>query len=112
MAITGLATATAAGFFLLSAAEVPNFLAGMMPSLMTIRRFNADQKDTATLRVGEALGTTLAVAVGVGASLIAHSWWPLVGTIAALAFLVASYEWAIRSPHPDAKPINWNWGQK
>ncbi len=106
-----LATATAAGFFLLSAAEVPNFLAGMMPSLMTIRRFNADERDTGTLRVGEALGTALALAVGVGASLIAHSWWPLVGTMAALVFLIVSYEWAIRSPHEDAQPINMqgNW---
>lgn len=109
------AAAGAAGLFLLAVAEVPNYLAGVLPSWMTIRRFAADERDTTTLRVAELYGASFALLVGAGAALIAQSWWPLIGTIVAAALLLCGYEWAIRHPHADAKPINeqgngWNWG--
>lgn len=110
------ATAGAAGLFLLAVGEVPNYLAGVLPSWMTIRRFSGDERDTGTLRAGELFGAGFALLVGIGASLIAHSIWPLVGTLAAAAVLLVGYEWAIRHPHTDARPIsaqgNWRGNAK
>ena len=91
---------------LLSAAEVPNFLAGLLPSLMTIRRFGAEDMDRKALRQGEVLGSVLSVTVGAGASLAARSWLPFLATMLVLVVLLAAYETAIRNPHPGAKPIN------
>lgn len=99
-------TASTVGLALLAASEVPNFLAGMLPSLMTIRRFGADDLDRTALRQGEILGGSLALIVGVGASLVAQDPAPAVATIVILGVMLVMYEYAIRNPHPDAKPIN------
>lgn len=99
-------TATTVGLMLLAASEVPNFLAGMLPSLMTIKRFGATEEDRATLRRGEVAGSALALAVGAGASLVAGSPLPLAATLAILVVMLWLYEDAIRNPHPDARPIN------
>lgn len=94
------------GLMLLAAGEVPNFLAGMLPSLMTIQRFGADDIDKAALRRGELAGGALALAVGVGATLAAGSPLPLIATGVILVIMLVLYEHAIRNPRPDAKPIN------
>jgi hypothetical protein len=99
-------TASKVGLMLLAASEVPNFLAGMLPSLMTIRRFSADERDTATLRRGEVAGSALSLAVGAGASIVARSWLPLIATGTILVVMLVMYEQAIRNPHEDAKPIS------
>lgn len=99
-------TASTVGLALLAAGEVPNFLAGMLPSLMTIRRFGADEMDRATLRQGEIAGSILALGVGFGASLAAGDPAPAIATVIILAIMLVMYENAIRNPHPDAKPIN------
>lgn len=91
---------------LLAAAEVPNFMAGLLPSLMTIRRFGAEDADRKALRQGEVLGGTLSLVVGVGASLASHSWLPFAATMVVLVVLLFSYETAIRNPHADARPID------
>lgn len=96
----------AAGLFILSIGEAPNFYSGILPSWMTIRRFSADERDTRTLQLGMVTASVFAGAVGLGASLIAGSIWPLVGTLVAMAILVYGYTWAINNPHDDAKPIN------
>jgi hypothetical protein len=95
-----------AGLFILAMGEVPNYYAGILPSWMTIRRFAADERDADTLRWGMAAASTFTLLVGAGASMLAHSWWPLVGTVTLAIFLCAGYEWAIRNPHEDATPIN------
>jgi hypothetical protein len=99
-------TATTVGLTLLAVSEVPNFLAGMLPSLMTIRRFGAEDVDREALRQGEIAGAALALTVGVGAALVAQSWLPAIGTVAVLAVMLAMYEHAIRNPHDDAVPID------
>jgi len=104
--ITPKMNASTVGLALLAAGEVPNFLAGMLPSLMTIRRFGADDLDREALRQGEIAGATLALAVGLGASLAAQDLTPAIATIVTLAVMLVMYENAIRNPHPDAKPIN------
>lgn len=94
------------GLSLLAAGEVPNFLAGALPSFMTIRRFAHDEKDVSTLRSGEAWGSAIALLVGGGASLAARSWLPFLATVAVLVYMLIGYERAIANPHTDAKPIN------
>lgn len=101
-------TLAMAGLAIMAAAEVPNFLAGLLPSTMTIGRFAADPVDRARLRRSEAVGSALAVAVGVGASLIGQSPIPLLLTLAVLAVLLYEYERAIRGAKESgrATPIN------
>jgi hypothetical protein len=103
--ITAMTGATV-GLALLAAGEVPNFLAGMLPSLMTIRRFGADEMDKKALRQGEVAGSILALMVGVGASYASNNPAPAIATVIILVIMLFMYESAIRNPHPDAKPIN------
>jgi len=97
-----------AGLAIMAAAEVPNFLAGLLPSTMTIGRFAADPVDRARLRRSEFVGAGLAVAVGVGASLIGRHPLPLLLTMIVLAVLLYEYERAIRSAAESGRavPIN------
>jgi hypothetical protein len=93
------------GLTILAAAEVPNFLAGLLPSKMTISRFAVDPHDLSMIRRGEVIGSALAIAVGVAASLIADSSAPLVVTVIVLLILLYEYEQAIRHPNPRAEPM-------
>lgn len=95
-----------AGACLLSASEVPNFLAGALPSFMTIGRFAASEEDTARLRDGEKWALVPIVAVGVGASIVFKSWWPGATTLATALYYYVGYERHIRNPNTDAAPIN------
>lgn len=95
-----------ASLMLLAAGEVPNFLAGMLPSILTIKRFGSDDEDRAALRRGEVAGAGLSIMVGVGASLAADSWLPLLSVSVILGLMLYMYEEAIRNPHPDNMPIS------
>jgi hypothetical protein len=97
-----------AGLAIMAAAEVPNFLAGLLPSTMTIGRFAADPIDRARLRRSEVVGSGLAVAVGVGASLVGGHPLPFFAAMGVLAVLLYEYERAIRGAQSSgrAKPIN------
>lgn len=95
-----------AGACLLAASEVPNFLAGALPSFMTIGRFAADDEDVKRLRDGEKWALVPIVAVGVGASLVFKSYWVAVTTIATAAYYYVGYEKHIRNPSVHAEPIN------
>ncbi|HZP28423.1 MAG TPA: hypothetical protein VFC99_05690 [Acidimicrobiia bacterium] len=106
MAEMDVTTASAVGLMLLAASEVPNFLAGALPSFLTIRRFGADDEDVRSLRVGETAGGAMALAVGAGASLVARSWLPFLATVVTLAAMLSMYEWAIRNPHPQVASIS------
>ena len=99
------------GLVILSASEVPNFLAGMMPSLFTIRTFagEKDPEKIAALRRGEVVGTAMALGVGLGASLVADSPAPFLACVATASVLLYEYERAIRTPV--AKHVNMSTGQ-
>ena len=97
-----------AGLAIMAAAEVPNFLAGLLPSTMTIGRFAADPVDRARLRRSEAVGSGLALAVGVGASLIGQSPLPLLLTLVVLAVLLHEYERAIRGAQESGRAVAIN----
>lgn len=95
-----------AGACLLAASEVPNFLAGALPSFMTIGRFAADDEDVQRLRDGEKWAFVPIVAVGLGAGLVFKSWWVIVTTAATAAYYYVGYERHIRNPSTTAEPIN------
>lgn len=93
---------------IITASEVPNFLAGLLPSTMTIGRFAADPEDRARLRRSEVVGSALAIGVGVGTSLVAESPIPFIMVMAVLVILLYEYERAIRTAQESgtAQPIN------
>jgi hypothetical protein len=103
-----------AGLAIMAASEVPNFLAGLLPSTMTIGRFAAEPADRARLRRSEVVGSALAIGVGVGCSLVANSPVPFIMVLAVLAILLFEYERAIRVAQESgtATPINQQppWG--
>jgi hypothetical protein len=86
------------GLAILAASEVPNFLAGLLPSLFTIRTFSDDPEKVRALRHGELVGGAMALTVGAGASLVTRSWLPLLACGATLGVLIYQYEKAIRNP--------------
>ena len=86
------------GLVILAISEVPNFLAGVLPSLFTIRTFSDDPEKVKALRHGELVGGTMSLAVGAGASLVSRSPVPFVGCAATLAVFLWQYEQAIRNP--------------
>jgi hypothetical protein len=106
MSITWAMDPQIGGACLLVASEVPNFLAGALPSFMTIKKFAADEESVRTLRYAELFALPPVVAVGFGAALVFGSWWPLVVTGATAAYYYAGYEKHIRNPSGQAVAIN------
>jgi len=94
------------GASLLAMSEVPNFLAGALPSFMTIKKFAADEESVQTLRYAEVFAALPIAAAGVGATLVFESWWPLAVVTATAVYYYYGYEKHIRNPAADAKPIN------
>lgn len=106
MALTWAMSPEIAGACLLAASEVPNFLAGALPSFMTIKKFAADQESVRTLRFAELFAAPPVAAVGLGAALVFGSWWPAVVTAVTAAYYYAGYELHIRNPSGQAVAIN------
>jgi len=94
------------GACLLAASEVPNFLAGALPSFMTIIKFAADDESVKTLRYAEVYAGVPILLAGVGTSYVFGSWWPLAVVLVTAAYYYAGYEKHIRNPSPSATPIN------
>lgn len=86
------------GLVILSVSEVPNFLAGVLPSLFTIRTFSDDPEKVKALRHGELVGGAMSLAVGAGASLVSGSKVPFLACAATLAIFLYQYEQAIANP--------------
>lgn len=86
------------GLVILAVSEVPNFLAGVLPSLFTIRTFSDDPEKVRALRHGELVGGLMSLAVGAGASLVSRSLVPFVACAATLGVFLYQYESAIANP--------------
>lgn len=102
--------ATLAGLTLLAASEVPNFLAGMAPSLFTLSHMSGKSGEhqaeaRASMRRAYVVGGGLSLAVGAGASLVADSWWPFMVTVGVFVILVMQYEHALSNPHNTAEEM-------
>jgi hypothetical protein len=94
------------GACLLAASEVPNFLAGALPSFMTIKKFAADEESVSSLRYAEFYAGVPIIAAGIGTSMVFESWWPLLIVIVTALYYYVGYEKHIRNPSPNATPIN------
>jgi hypothetical protein len=104
------ASAQTWGLTLLAMSEVPNFLAGMAPSLYTLQHMTGKsaehgQEARASMMRAYVVGGSLSLAVGAGASLVSRSWLPILGTVAVFVVLVAQYEWALTNPHENAQEM-------
>lgn len=90
------------GLAMLAAGDAAAMLSGVNPSLFTIRAFRRNgahsERTARDIHTGMVIGSTLALAVGYGASLVTNSFWPLAVTLATLAILDGAYEWALRNP--------------
>jgi hypothetical protein len=86
------------GLVILAVSEVPNFLAGVLPSLFTIRTFSDDPEKVKALRHGELVGGVMSLTVGAGASLVSGSAVPFVACAGTLAIFLYQYEHAIANP--------------
>lgn len=94
------------GACLLAASEVPNFLAGALPSFMTIKKFAADDESVSTLRYAEFYAGVPILAAGFGTAYVFESWWPLVVVIVTAIYYYIGYEKHIRNPSASAVPIS------
>ena len=106
MALTWAMTPEVFGASLLAMSEVPNFLAGALPSFMTIKKFAADPESVAALRYAEVFAAAPILAAGFGASLVFKSFWPIIIVGATAVYYYIGYEQHIQNPSPDARPIN------
>ncbi len=91
------------GISILAAGDAANFYSGALPSFFTISSdFFQGQGSRAgnvkRIRQGEILATALSLSVGLGASLVAGNWLPLLATAAVCTVLVAGYEFALHHP--------------
>jgi hypothetical protein len=98
------------GLTLLAADSVPNFLAGMAPSLFTLSHMTGKggahvAEARHTMRRAYVVGGGLSLMAGAGASLVARSWLPLVACGIVLGVMVAQYEWAMDNPHATAEEM-------
>lgn len=69
----------------------------MLPSIMTINTFVDSPEKIKAIRQGELLATIFAGGFAGATALITGSWLPLGLTIMLAAFMIAVYEWALRS---------------
>jgi hypothetical protein len=93
--------AQSAALTVLTIAEVPNMYSGLLPSLFTISTFSGGDAGKVAhtrrwIRHGEIQATGMAIALGIGASVLAESPYPFLGTLAMCSYLVYQYERALR----------------
>lgn len=91
------------GISILAAGDAANFYSGALPSFFTIssdffQKGGSQKGNVKRIRQGEILATGLSLSVGLGASLVAGNWLPLVATSVVCAVLIAGYEFALRHP--------------
>jgi hypothetical protein len=83
----------------LIAVEGAHAFSAFLPSVFTIRRFAVPQGAEKDLRLGYIPATLFALTLGALASAIMKSPWPLVASVLTTIFMIATYEWAIRSAY-------------
>lgn len=79
------------GLFILAAAESFNVYSAFCSSPWTIRNVGADGDKAQTAILYAGMAGAANVGLGIGASLLAGSWWPLVGTVSVTIIMSAIY---------------------
>ena len=108
MADSEVNIAVKTGLAIQVASNVPNNLAGLAPSLITIRRVAGSpnpEEDLRALRQAEFIGTAVSLADAIGASLLVKTVMPLLWTGGMLVIYLWAYEHAARHPHSGGTDI-------
>jgi hypothetical protein len=91
----GPEAAAGVGLFMVAAAESFNIFSAMNSSPWTAENFGADEEKAKSCRKYVAISLAANESLGVGASLLAGNWWPLVGTTAVSVFMWFIYQRAL-----------------
>ena len=81
----------------LVAVEGAHAFSAFLPSIFTIRKLAVPQGAERDLRLGYIPAGIFAITLGVLASLILKTWWPLIASVLTVIFMIAAYEWSIHS---------------
>lgn len=95
MAPISNATATAAGFFLMSVAESFNIYSALNSSPWTAENFGADEEKARSTRQYVMMSSVVNLGLGVGTSLLADNWWPFFGIVFVTVVMYFLYERAL-----------------
>lgn len=91
----GKMDAAGVGLFILAAAESFNVYSAFCSSPWTIRNVGADREKGQTAMMYATMAGGANIGLGVGASLLAGSWWPLVGTATVTVVMTVIYRHAL-----------------
>lgn len=97
------------GLSFLIAFEVPNLFSGLLPSLFTISTFTGGDEDKAAharkwIRRGEIQAGVVSLGLGIGGTVVTGTPWPILLTLAMIAWLVWQYESALRGGRAKGAP--------
>lgn len=81
----------AVGLFLVAAAESFNIFSAMNSSPWTAENFGADPQKARSCKQYVVISVLANEGLGFGASMLAGTWWPLVGTTVVSGFMVWIY---------------------
>lgn len=87
--------AAGVGLFVLAAAESFNVYSAFCSSPWTCENFGADDEKASSAWQYAMMAGVANVGLGVGASLLARSWWPLVGTTSVTVVMSLIYRRAL-----------------
>lgn len=88
--------AAGVGLFMVAAAESFNIFSAMNSSPWTAENFGADERKAESCRQYVIISVAANEALGLGASLLAKNWWPLIGTTAVSLFMWWIYQRALK----------------
>lgn len=88
--------AAGTGLFLVAAAESFNIFSAMNSSPWTAENFGADEEKAKSCEYYVMISAVANTGLGIGASLLAGSWWPLLGTMLVTAFMWYIYKRALK----------------
>ncbi len=83
------------GLFMVAAAESFNIFSAMNSSPWTAENFGADEEKARSCRKYVVISLVANEALGIGASMLAGNWWPLIGTTAVSLFMWWIYQRAL-----------------
>src|SRR5215470_17002331 len=84
--------AAGVGLFLVATAESFNIISAMCSSPWTAENFGADEEKRKSTWKYVSFATVGNLGLGFGASLLARSWWPLIGTAIVSVGMVLVYK--------------------
>lgn len=90
---------TAAGLTFMSVATAASFWNANNPEIYKVREMAANPDARADLKLALAKSALEVGMLGLGATVIAKSWWPLAAGLGYVGISYAFFDWACRNPH-------------